>query len=95
MIGVVATIRVKEGSAADFEAVALKLVEAVNANEPGCSLYRLHKSDEENTYVFMERYDGPDAVEAHRKSDHFRTLGKEMGAFMAGAPEILRLKQVG
>lgn len=32
MIGVVATIKCKDGTAADFEAAAKQLVEAVNAN---------------------------------------------------------------
>lgn len=35
MIGVIATLKIKEGSSKDFEAVASKLVEKVNANEEG------------------------------------------------------------
>jgi quinol monooxygenase YgiN len=42
----------------------------------------------------MERYKDEDAVKAHRGSDHFRSLGKEMGAFMDGPPEILRLNEL-
>ena len=37
MIGVVATLKIKEGSGADFEAIASQLVEKVNAND--CLLY--------------------------------------------------------
>ena len=33
MIGIVATLKIKEGSGADFEAVASQLVEKVNANK--------------------------------------------------------------
>jgi quinol monooxygenase YgiN len=94
MLATIATIKVKDGAQADFEAVATKLVAAVNANEPGCKLYTLNKGDDPLTYVFIERYEDQAAVEAHRASDHFRTLGREMGAFMDGPPEILRLKQV-
>ena len=43
MIGVVATLKIKEGSGADFEAVASQLVEKVNANEDGVVYYDLYK----------------------------------------------------
>ncbi len=94
VLSVVAKIKVKDGQQAAFEAVAGKLAAAVQANEPGCLLYTLNKSDDPLTYVFMERYKDEDAVKAHRASDHFRSLGREMGAFMDGPPELLRLTQV-
>lgn len=91
---IVATIRIKEGQQAGFEEAAGKLVQAVNANEPGCLLYTLNKGDDPLTYVFMERYKDQAAVEAHRASDHFKQYGREMGAFMDGAPDVLRMDQV-
>ncbi len=94
MLGVIAKIKVKEGQQAEFEAVAKKLVAAVNANEPGCKLYALHKTDDPLLYVFMERYENQEAVDAHRGSDHFRSLGREMGQFMDGKPDILRVTEI-
>ena len=95
MIGVVATIKVKAGMEKEFEAVARELVAKVNANEPGCKLYALHHHGENpNTYVFMERYVDQAAVEAHRATDYFKTLGRKMGEFMDGRPEIPRLREV-
>ena len=91
---IVATIKVKAGHEAGFEAIACKLVAAVNANEPGCMLYTLNRGDDPLSFVFMERYKDEDAVKAHRETDHFRSLGKEMGAHMDGAPEIVRMKEV-
>ena len=35
MIGIVATLKIKEGSGSVFEAIATQLVEKVNANEDG------------------------------------------------------------
>ena len=94
-IGVVATLRVQEGKGADFEKVFLDLREQVKANEEGCLQYDLMKSkSEENTYVVMEQYASQDALEAHGKTDYFRASGKAMGAFLAGAPELLFLDQV-
>ena len=78
------------GDEAAFEVIARKLVAAVNANESGCMLYTLNKSDDPQTYVFMERYRDEDAVKAHRASEHYRTYGKEMGPHLDGAPVILR-----
>ncbi|MDF2234124.1 putative quinol monooxygenase [Albimonas sp. CAU 1670] len=91
---IVATIKVKSGQGSEFEAVAQELAAAVNANEEGCSMYQLCKGDEADTYYFVEQYRDADAVAAHRASDHFKTLGRKMGAFMDGAPSILRLQEV-
>jgi quinol monooxygenase YgiN len=94
MIGVVATIKVKPGAGASFEAVAKELIAKVRANEPGCKLYVLHRAEAPDTYVFLERYTDAEAVAAHRASDYFKSLGRKMGEFMAGPPEVLRLTEV-
>ena len=94
MLGVVATIKVKPGMEQQFEAVAKELVAKVNANEPGCRLYALHRGEAPRTYVFMERYTDQAAVDAHRRTDYFKALGRKMGEFMDGRPEVLRLKEV-
>jgi quinol monooxygenase YgiN len=94
MLCVVATIKVKPGSEQDFESVAKQLVAKVNANEPGCKLYALHKGDTPLTYVFVERYVDEEAAKTHRGTDHFKDLGRKMGAFMDGAPAILRLNEI-
>ena len=94
-LSVVATLKIQPGKAADFEAVALRLVAAVNANEPGCLLYTLNRGDAPDTYVFMERYADEEATKAHRASEHFRTLGREMGQYMDGPPQVLRMTELG
>ena len=93
MIGIVATLKIKEGSGSEFEAVASQLVEKVNANEDGVVYYDLFKQDE-TTYVFLEKYKDQEAQDAHGKTDYFRELGAQMGPFMAGAPEIIVLQSV-
>jgi quinol monooxygenase YgiN len=94
MLGVVAILKVKPGKESEFEAVARELVAKVNANEPGCTLYVLHRGESPGTYVFMERYVDQAAVEAHRATDYFKTLGRKMGEFMDGRPEVVRLREV-
>jgi quinol monooxygenase YgiN len=91
---IVATLKVKAGEEAAFEAIARQLVAAVNSSEPGCMLYTLNKGEDPRTYVFMERYRDEDAVKAHRATAHYRTLGKAMGAHLDGAPLIQRMQEV-
>jgi quinol monooxygenase YgiN len=83
-----------EGKEAEFEKVMLGLAEQVNANEPGCHLYKLCK-DADGNYVVMELYADADAVAAHGASDHFKAAGAGFKGLMGGAPEITRMEVVG
>ena len=51
MIGVVATLRIQDGKAAEFEAVFKELGDKVRANEPGCHAYQLTKSRTEAQHL--------------------------------------------
>jgi quinol monooxygenase YgiN len=96
MIGIVATLKVQEGKGPDFEAVFLELAGQVRANEPGNIFYQLTRSrTEPDTYKVLELYKDQAAVEAHGQSDHFKTIGRKMGAFIAGRPEVEHLDAVG
>lgn len=92
MIVVAAKLKIKEGSDAQFVEVAKKLVTASRL-EAGCAGYELLKEDG-GQYCFLERYVSEEAVEAHRKSEHYRTHGRELGAFMDGKPEVSRFQTV-
>ena len=94
MLGVVAKLTVKPGMEQEFEAVAKQLVAKVRANEPGCKLYALHRSETPNVYVFMERYENQAAVDAHRATDYFKSLGRKMGEYMDARAEVTRLTEL-
>ena len=95
MLGIVATLKVQDGKGPEFEAVFKRLAEKVRANEPGNKLYQLCKSrSDPNTYKVLEIYQDQDAVTAHGTSDHFREIGREMGAFLAGRPDVETLDAV-
>ena len=85
MRAIVAKIKVKQGQEANFEALAAGLV-AESRREAGCLSYDLWRSDEAREYVFIERYTDDAAAQAHVKSDHYRRIGRQMGALMDGAP---------
>jgi quinol monooxygenase YgiN len=94
-IGVVATIKIKPDTNAAFEAVATELMAAVRANEPGNKVYQFCKSKADpSTYVVLEIYADQAAVEAHGKSEHFRTIGAKMGPCMADRPDVQYLDTV-
>jgi len=69
------------------------LVEKVNANEEGVVYYDLYKQDP-TTYVFLERYKNKAAFDEHGKTDYYKSIGAQMGAFLAGAPDIKILESV-
>ena len=93
MIGVIATLSIRAGKNAEFEALANQLVEKVNTNEEGVVYYDLYKQDD-TTYVFLERYKNQEAKDAHGKTDYFRAIGAQLGAFLIAAPDIKVLEAV-
>ncbi|MEO7027062.1 MAG: putative quinol monooxygenase [Caulobacteraceae bacterium] len=95
MIAIVATLKVKDGAITDFESVFRELAAKVRANEAGNLLYQLTRArTEPGTYKVLELYRDQDAVAAHGASDHFRDLGRKMGASLASRPEIEYLDAV-
>lgn len=88
-VGVIARLKIQEGKNAEFEAIFTELQAAVRANEPDNNFYSIHISaNDPQTYVVLEQYASQEALDAHGKTDHFRTIGAKMGGCMGGAPEI-------
>ncbi|MBL8652048.1 MAG: antibiotic biosynthesis monooxygenase [Sphingopyxis sp.] len=90
-VGIIATIRTQAGKEEEFEGVFAELAAAVRANEAGNSYYKLFRTGETGVYKVLECYDDEAAVEVHRASDHFRSIGARLGPCLAGAPEIEKL----
>jgi len=57
-------------------------------------LYEIHKIEDAQMVLFFERYTNMDAIENHRKSDHFRSLGREIGGHIDGPAEVIRGEQI-
>ena len=89
MIGVIATLKIQDGKAEDFEAVFRTLSAAVRSNEPGNICYQLTRSKADQlTYKVLEVYADADALKAHGGSDHFKAAGPGLGACLAGKPDV-------
>ena len=95
MLGVIATLTIKPGTNKEFEETMGKLAAAVRANEPGNKLYALHKTGDVNVYVMLERYDDQAALDAHRAAPHFKELGRKLGDYLAGRPQVQVMQEVG
>ncbi len=90
----IATLTPLPGKTDELVQAMTGLIEQVHANEEGCLLYALHRHPDGEKLVMVEKYTGPDAVKAHRGSDHFKAAGAVLGALLAGAPEVLALEPV-
>ena len=95
MIGIIATIKVQEAKAAEFEGIFKDLAQQVRANEPGNLCYQLTKSRADaGTYKVLELYADQDALTKHGQTDYFRAAGAKMGPCLAGRPDIEMLDAV-
>ena len=86
MLGVIAKLTNKPGTNDD--------IETTMADEPGNKLYALHKTADVNVYVMMERYDDQAALDAHRAAPHFKEIGRKLGDYLAGRPDVQIMQEV-
>jgi quinol monooxygenase YgiN len=94
-IGIVATLKVKPGKEAEFEAVFRELQEAVKKSEPGALQYEVFKSKANaSTYIVMEQYKSEADLAAHRTTPHMAAAGPKLGAVLDGRPGIEMLQKL-
>jgi quinol monooxygenase YgiN len=98
MITVTAKLKVNEGKAEEFAAVAKKMVAAVKANEAGRTLaYDLYRSKSDpNLFMFIECYADDQAMADHGQTPHMAEFGGALRAngLTASRPEIERFEPV-
>lgn len=90
----IATLTPLPGKTDELVTAMTTLIEQVHANEQGCLLYALHRHPDGERLVMVEKYTGPDAVAAHRASEHFQAAGAAFSSLLAGRPEVLALEPI-
>ena len=88
MIYVVATLTVKPEARAELIAGAKACI-AETRKEPGNIAYDMHESVSDPTkMVFVEQWENAEALEPHRKAEHFRAFGRIAAACLSAPPKI-------
>lgn len=89
MIGVIATLKAKEGQGKELLAILKTLAVQVSEKEDGCLQYDPFVAvDDPDTIVMIERYTNQEALDAHGQTEYFKEASPRMGPFMAGRPTI-------
>jgi len=91
VLTVVAKIRAAKGKGDALAALLREQVVTVRKAEPGCLVYRPHRSAKDpDLFLFYEQYTDDAAFEAHRKAPHLAAYRerREKEGLLDGAPEI-------
>lgn len=91
VLTVVAKIRAARGKGDALAALLAEQAAAVRRAEPGCLVYRPHRSTKDsNLFLFYEVYVDDAALEAHRKAPHLAAYRerREKEGLVAGAVEV-------
>ena len=91
VLTVVAKLRAAKGKGDALAALLKEQVAAVRKAEPGCLLYRPHRSTKDpDQFIFYEQYKDDAAFDAHRKNPilaEYRARREKEG-LMEGAVEV-------
>jgi quinol monooxygenase YgiN len=88
LIYVVATLTVKPESRAELIAAAQACI-AGTRKEAGNIAYDMHESVTDPTkMVFVEQWENAEALEPHRKADHFKAFGRVAATCLSAPPKI-------
>jgi quinol monooxygenase YgiN len=77
-LGVLATVVVREGRTADFEALARQIWEATHAHETGVQRYEYSRAEADRTYYVSMLFDDYEAFLVHQASPHHTDLAGQM-----------------
>ena len=93
IIGFIATLTIKSGGNAAFEA-AMKPIMAKMRAESGNRLYALYKAPGDSSYILLERYENEAALEAHRATPHYDELRRMLVDHLAARPDWQVMQEV-
>src|ERR1041384_4652674 len=77
VLTVTAKLRAAKGKGDALAALLVEQAAAVRASEPGCLVYRMHRSTRDpELFLVYEMYADDDALEAHRTAPHLAAFRK-------------------
>jgi quinol monooxygenase YgiN len=97
VLTVVAKLRAAKGKGDALAALLIEQSAAVRAAEPGCLIYRPHRSTKDpDVFWFYEMYEDEAAFDAHRKAPHLAAFRerREREGLSEGAVEVEILRSL-
>jgi quinol monooxygenase YgiN len=91
VLTVIAKIRAAKGKGDALAALLIEQAAAVRQLEPGCLIYRPHRSTKDpDAFVFYEAYIDEAAFDAHRKAPHLAAFRerREREGLTSGTVEV-------
>jgi len=89
MIALIAKLTTIEGKENKMKNALIKMVAAVDQNEPDVSHYELHVSNKNSCeFYFYEQYENSEAQNTHRTTEHMHELGQTFKDLTEVKPEI-------
>lgn len=90
-VGMTVHLKIKPEMADDFEQFFLGMIKRVKASDEGCELYDLFRGVEDSSqFILLERWASQEALDAHGKQPHMKTINEGVGARLAGRPGMHR-----
>jgi quinol monooxygenase YgiN len=95
MITVTATQRVKDGKAAQLEALVQELTDEIRAKESGCLRFEhLRADDDPGGYVVIEQYADEAAFTHHKSTDYLQAFIPKLLALLEAPPQVTVYRDV-
>lgn len=95
-ISIIAKITAQDGKRDELIAAFGRMLDHVQAAEPGTEVYMLHTDDKDaNVCWFYELYTDGGAAQSHGASDMMKSVGKDLAPLLAGRPELHFVTPVG
>ncbi len=90
MVTLIAKLKAKQGKGNELVDLCLEMAREVREKEAGCLKYDPYVSPENpDEVVFIEKYNGREDLEEHRKTPHYQSIVKgKIGAILAEKPEL-------
>jgi quinol monooxygenase YgiN len=87
--------RAKPGQAEQLESLMQALIEQVNANEPGCTIFQyVRDPNDASSYMVIEQYEDQAALDFHRSTDYLEALLPQLMECLEGPPELSQYEDV-
>ncbi|ANQ65137.1 MULTISPECIES: putative quinol monooxygenase [Staphylococcus] len=88
MITVNAIMKIDPSKRDQYLALVEPLVLAANKEDGALYYAHFERTDEPNTFAFIEQYENEEALEVHNGTEHFQHFFKEVTQYLITKPDI-------